>query len=77
MPTKKMPIEYTCELCDFKCSKKSNWNKHLLTAKHKILQNPTLKNAEKYVCICNKEYKHSSSYYSHKKKCARLTYWKL
>jgi len=26
---------YTCDLCDYKCSKKYNWNKHLLTAKHK------------------------------------------
>ena len=30
----KMPKEYYCEKCDFICSKKSNYNSHLLTAKH-------------------------------------------
>ena len=33
----KMPLEkkFYCKDCDFTCSKKSNWDKHLLTAKHK------------------------------------------
>ena len=26
--------EYYCEICDYKCSKKYNWNKHILTQKH-------------------------------------------
>ena len=80
MPSQKMPILYLCESCDFKCCKKSNYYKHLLTLKHKNLQNPTLKNAENadfvkklYLCsYCDKKYKHSSSYYSHKKKCSHL-----
>jgi len=69
MPTQKMPIIFICESCDFTCSKKSNWDKHLLTRKHEILQNPTLKNATAYICDCGKNYKHSSSYYTHKNKC--------
>ena len=81
MPSQKMPILYLCESCDFKCCKKSNYYKHLLTLKHKNLQNPTLKNAENadfvkklYLCsYCDKKYKHSSSYYSHKKKCSHLS----
>ena len=32
----KMPVNFSCELCDFNCSKKSNYIKHLLTAKHKM-----------------------------------------
>jgi len=30
----KMPSEYICKECDFKCSNLSKYNKHLLTAKH-------------------------------------------
>ena len=72
MPTEKipkMPILFICDNCDFECCKNSNWNKHLLTSKHKNLQNPTYKNAENYSCVCGKIYKHSSTYYAHKKKC--------
>ena len=25
---------FECKSCDFKCSKKSDWNRHLFTAKH-------------------------------------------
>ena len=61
-----------CETCDFKCSYKSDYSRHLLTAKHKILTNPNkilTKNEAAYKCICGKEYKHSSTLSSHKKKC--------
>ena len=30
----KMPSEYICKECDFKCSKQSDYNRHLMTAKH-------------------------------------------
>jgi hypothetical protein len=63
--------EFVCENCDFKCSKLSNYNAHILTRKHKILQNTTekkSKNAE-YICDCNKVYKHHSSLWNHKKQC--------
>ena len=29
-------LKYVCDVCDFKCSKLSNYNKHLTTAKHII-----------------------------------------
>ena len=68
----KMPVKYNCDLCDFSCSKKSNLVKHSSTAKHQNIQNHTnsyIKNAESYKCKCGREYKHSSNYYTHKKKC--------
>ena len=76
-PTKKSPkiskIFY-CECCDYKCCKKSEYTKHNLTAKHKNLQNPTLNPTSKiskteYNCSCGKVYKHSSTFYTHRKKC--------
>jgi hypothetical protein len=36
--TPKNPIIFLCEDCNFKCSKKSDYKRHLITAKHKIEQ---------------------------------------
>ena len=77
MTTNKMPKnaeKYKCETCNFKCSKLSNYKNHLLTAKHKILQNTTYdeqQNAKAFTCHCGKEYKHHSSLWNHKKKCQK------
>ena len=74
MITEKMPKNaknYDCELCNFKCYKKSNFNTHLLTLKHKRLQNNDNGSAKiiKYICDCGKEYKYRQGLYTHKKKC--------
>jgi hypothetical protein len=63
---------FKCENCDYFTSKKSNYNKHLLTAKHKYLQNTdkiVAKVAIKFDCICGKSYKHRQSLYTHQSKC--------
>ena len=65
----KMPKEFVCEKCDFKCYKKSNFEIHLGTAKHKIRINPNKKPNTTYDCICGKSYKHHTSLCNHKKKC--------
>ena len=31
---KESTLKYTCEKCDFICSKKSNYDKHIITRKH-------------------------------------------
>ena len=69
--TPKNAKKFYCVKCDFVCSKKSEYNRHISTAKHKILTNTsekTPKNAE-YVCDCGKQYKHRQSLNNHKKKC--------
>ncbi len=64
---------FVCEPCDFKCSKKSNYVKHLSTAKHinndMSLKNDDVKKSKSYECECGKEYKHRQGLYIHKKKC--------
>ena len=71
---KKMPKNaqiFLCEICDFECSKQSNYDAHLLTAKHQnrtILNKKMPKNAE-FVCECGKKYKVRNSLWYHKKKC--------
>ena len=76
---------YECKVCDFVSSRKNDLERHYLTSKHKEatkkLQNTTeftQKSANyqlnlgkhDYKCnICNKEYKHHSSLWKHKKNC--------
>ena len=33
----KNPFKYFCEFCDYKSCNKKDYNKHLLTDKHKIM----------------------------------------
>ena len=43
--------KFSCRRCDFQCSKESNYNRHLMTRKHKIRTNTNEKvpkNAEQY-----------------------------
>ena len=64
--------KYICEECNFKCSKLSNYNSHILTAKHQILTNTYTKmpkNANAYSCECGKSYKHRQSLNNHKRQC--------
>ena len=78
MTNEKMPKStniFYCELCDFKCSKKSNYTTHLSTRKHISRKNPNKKmpkNAAAYMCSCGKSYKHASSLSGHKKICVFL-----
>jgi len=64
--------KFVCSTCDFKCCKKGDWNRHILTDKHNSLNNPKLmssNNIKMYSCPCGKEYKHMSTLCAHKKKC--------
>ena len=79
MEINKMPKnakEFYCEKCDFICSKKSNYEKHLLTTKHKMEifgKNGNRKNADFYDCdTCNKNFKSNSGLWKHKKKCVTI-----
>jgi hypothetical protein len=66
---------FLCEICDFKCCKKSNYDVHILTPKH-IKANNANNNANNsnikkdYKCnSCGLLLKHLSSLSRHKKKC--------
>jgi hypothetical protein len=73
----KMPKNaiFLCNICDFKCCKKSNYEIHLNTKKHKcrndgnkMEKTETKKNAE-YACNCGKTYTTNSGLWKHKKMC--------
>ena len=64
---------FQCEYCDFKCSKKGDWNRHIMTPKHKIMtlnDKNTSKNINTFECKCGKIYKHRQNLHTHKKTCS-------
>ena len=75
----KVANKFCCEICDYNTSRKSSYNKHLLTAKHSELTNVNKKlqkscekvaNCQNFECeTCNKEYKSRVGLWKHKSKC--------
>ena len=73
--SKKIAENYCCEKCDYNTSRKNNYEKHLLTSKHKkeINGSPTCLASNnniynEYQChICYKGFKTSSGLWKHKK----------
>jgi len=63
--------KFVCELCNFKCSKKGDYKRHISTDKHKLLTNHNIlaKKHTTFNCYCGKSYKHMSTLCAHKKKC--------
>ena len=72
---------FVCNLCDFKCSKKSNYENHVNTKKHIYRHNGNhlemsfpKKNAEnaELICHCGKKYLTNSGLWKHKQKCEQI-----
>jgi hypothetical protein len=65
--------KYSCQPCDFKCCKKSEWSRHVSTTKHqngnKSATNQQQKNA--FICVCGKQYKDRTGLWRHNKKCTK------
>jgi hypothetical protein len=72
LATKKSPkvaTKFFCEKCNYICSKKSDFDKHLLTAKHNFSTNGNKKLLNTIMCECGKKYKDRTGLWKHKKKC--------
>ena len=67
---------FVCEKCDFKCSKESNYKKHIETNKHKRVTESNKKmptNEEKtFICICGNSYKYRPGLAKHKRMCSEV-----
>ena len=62
---------FCCKKCNYLTSRKSQYERHLSTDKHKRLQNNdagTILN-KKYICDCGREYKYRQGLYNHRKSC--------
>ena len=73
-PQQKISAKFHCTLCNYKCNKNSEWQKHILTAKHtkRTAEHDLLakKLQKKIYCeICKKEYQNRSGLWRHKKTC--------
>ena len=63
---------FVCEKCDFKSSKRGDYNRHITTAKHKrkhLETEITSITSDHNVCECGKKYKTRAGLYKHKQKC--------
>ena len=65
-------VVFFCEKCDYTCSRKQDYNKHLLTAKHINSDIQLQKSLKLHICICGKEYKHRQGLCLHKKSCTNV-----
>jgi len=63
----KMLQKYCCDICDYNTSKKSSYDKHLLTRKH--LDETKMKQNLLLTCKCNKIFNSRTTLWRHKKKC--------
>jgi len=76
MLTKKVPnssIIYECKSCNYKTVRKSQYDRHITTAKHekltKLTENVPKSSTPYMCCICNKEYKSRMGLWQHKQIC--------
>jgi len=68
--------KFCCIKCDYFTSRKSQYNRHILTSKHlnnddqlQINDKKVPKSSDKFVCLCGKEYKYRQGLYTHRKIC--------
>jgi len=69
MMTQKNAENFICKKCDFVCSKKSDYERHLLTRKHNNNDKKTQKKSKQNVCICGKSFKYRQGLFVHRKTC--------
>ena len=79
----KIYAKYSCAICTYNTRKKTDYMKHVSTAKHIKNMNDSKKSIndgendkesstnidKRFYCICGKQYKHNTGYYRHKKTC--------
>jgi hypothetical protein len=67
---------FECDFCDYTTSKKSSWEKHIVTKKHlnSKMVHKVAKSCsdERFTCVCGKSYKFHSGYYRHKSSCSNI-----
>jgi len=78
--TKKNELFYRCEICDFNTCKKTDYERHLSTQKHKNSQFSTIStklsafSEKKILCsLCGKNFKERTGLWKHLKKCKEIS----
>jgi hypothetical protein len=63
---------FECKKCNYITSRKSQYERHLMTSKHKMSTNinkNVQESSDTYICECGKLYKERTGLWKHKKKC--------
>jgi hypothetical protein len=72
----KVPLFFVCIFCDYSTLRKSQYDRHILTSKHKNLTNANNLSSESSTIFncknCNKNYKSRVGLWNHKKKCTTI-----
>jgi uncharacterized Zn-finger protein len=58
--------KYVCKICDYSTSRKSSYDKHILTPKHKLRISEEL---YPHKCLCGKQFTRNDNLQRHKKSC--------
>ena len=64
--------KFECKICNFTCSKESEWKRHNVTSKHVNRITGIYKTPITHICKCGKQYKYSRGLWEHKQKCNGL-----
>ena len=73
----KSSVNFVCEQCDYITSRKSQYDRHLSTDKHKLRTNETnetvlkQESSIKFACSCNKTFNSRTTLWRHKNNCSR------
>ena len=76
----KLCSRFSCKNCDYNTDKKSSYDNHIVSNRHKRItnglqmgQNYAQIMPEIFTCTCGKQYKHRQGLWKHKKKCTNIT----
>ena len=64
---------YICNYCNYNCSRKYDYTKHITTRKHMMKINGNKKLVITFSCDCGKIFKTNSGLWKHKQKCTHRT----
>jgi hypothetical protein len=67
--------KFHCSLCDYNTSKQSQYNRHLMTRKHKTMTNNDglgPRDEKPYKCNCGNQYRFRQGLFTHKKTCKNV-----
>ena len=71
----KIGQKFHCEICDYSSERKSQFERHIDTIKHKrleMIKNDNKKVPNYFTCNCGKIYKYQSGISRHKKNCSKI-----
>jgi hypothetical protein len=78
--SQKVALNFCCKSCNYECSKKNDFDKHLSTPKHEnrtilnVLEQKVAKSRKIYTCKnCDKSYNARNSLWYHSKNCKEIS----